>query len=185
MYVAVAALALTLSAAAERQTLSVDPAASVVRYHLNHKMHKVDGRSGAVEGKAVIEPDGRVLAMVRIPVATFDSGDANRDANMRETLDAGRYPFVVFKGVSSLVMPVAYGKTAPSTLRGELEFHGVKRPVDVPVSVDFQKDGSAKVHGKLAVSLDSFRVERPSLLFVKVDDQLGIEFDLALKRDAR
>ena len=185
MHVAVAALALTLSAAAERQTLSIDPAASVVRFHLDHKMHKVDGRSAAVEGKAVIEPDGKVLAMVRIPVASFDSGDANRDSNMRETLDAGRFPFVVFKGVSSIVTPVAYGRSAPTTLRGELDFHGVKRPIDVPVSVEFQKDGSARVRGAMTVSLDAHRVERPSLLFIKVDDELKIAFDLTMRRDAR
>jgi polyisoprenoid-binding protein YceI len=185
MYVAVAALALALTAAGERQSLSVDPAASSVRFHLNHKMHKVDGRSAAVEGKAVIEPDGKVLAMIRIPVATFDSGDANRDANMRETLEAGRFPFVVFKGVSSIVTPVSYGSAAPTTLRGELEFHGVKRPVEVPVAVEFQKDGTAKVRGKLAVSLDAFQIERPSLLFVKVDDDCEIQFDLTMRREAR
>jgi len=185
MYVAVAALALTLTAAGERQALSVDPAASVVRFHLNHKMHKVDGRSAAVEGKAVIEPDGKVLAMVRIPVASFDSGDANRDANMRETLEAGRFPFVVFKGVSSVVAPVSYGPATPATLEGELEFHGVRRPVKVPVSVEFQKDGSAKVRGTLDVSLDAFKVERPSLLFIKVDDDCAIQFDLTMRREAR
>lgn len=182
MHVVVAALALTLSAAAERQVLSVDPAASTVRFRVDHKLHKTDGRSAAVEGKAVIEPDGKVLAMVRIPVASFDSGDANRDSNMRETLEASRFPYVVFKGVSSVVTPVAYGKTAPTTLRGELEFHGVKRPFEVPVSVEFQKDGSAKVKGKLDVSLEAFGVERPALLFVKVDDRCPIEFELSLKK---
>lgn len=185
MHVAAAALALALSAAGERQSLTVDPATSVVRYHLDHKMHKVDGRSSAVEGKAVIEPDGKVLAMIRIPVASFDSGDANRDSNMRETLEAGRYPFVVFKGISSIVMPVAYGHAAPTRLRGELDFHGVKEPIEVPVSIDWQKDGSAKVHGAMTVSLDAHRVERPSLLFIKVDDPLKIQFDLTMRRDAR
>jgi polyisoprenoid-binding protein YceI len=185
MYVAVAVAALALTAAGERQSLSVDPAASVVRFHLNHKMHKVDGRSAAVEGKAVIEPDGKVLAMIRIPVATFDSGDANRDANMRETLDAGRFPFVVFKGVSSIMTPVAYGAAAPTTLRGELDFHGVKRPIDVPVSVEFEKDGTARVRGNVAVSLDAYEVERPSLLFVKIDDDCTIQFDLTMRRETR
>jgi polyisoprenoid-binding protein YceI len=183
MYATLAALALTLSAAGERQMLSVDPAASAIRFHLNHKLHEVDGRSATVEGKAVLEPDGRVLAMVRVPVASFDSGDANRDANMRETLEAGRHPFVVFKGVSSLVVPVAHGRPAEATLEGELEFHGVKRPLAVPVTVEFGEDGSARVRGKVDVSLEAHRVERPSLLLVKVDDRCRIEFDLALKRD--
>jgi polyisoprenoid-binding protein YceI len=142
----------------------------------------VDGRSSTLEGKAVITPDGKVLAMVRIPIASFDSGDANRDANMRETLEAGRHPFVVFKGVTSLVVPVAHGKPLETTLRGELDFHGVKRPLEVPMRIEFAPDGSANVRGKMKVSLDAHAVERPSLLFIKVDDTLAVDLDLRLKK---
>lgn len=177
-----AALALALlSGAAEPRTLSVDPAASVLRYHVNHKMHAVDGRSTAIEGKALIGDDGTVRTMVRVPVAAFDSGDANRDANMRETLDAGQHPFVVFKGVTSVPVPAAHGKALPTTLKGELDFHGVKKPVEVPVTVEFAADGSASVRGKLKISLEAFDVERPSLLFVKMDDDCTIDVDLKLK----
>lgn len=175
------ALALAVLGATEARTLSVDPAASSVRFQVNHKLHKVDGRSTAIEGKAVIDAEGKVLAMVRVPVAAFDSGDSNRDAHMRETLDAGRHPFVVFKGVTSLVVPASSGKEIPTSLRGELEFHGVKKPVEVPVSVAFAGDGSVSVKGKLAISLDAFGVERPSLLFVKVDDECTIDVDLKLQ----
>lgn len=181
MTATLAALAL-LVATATRETYTVDAAESVVRYHVVHKLHKVDGKTSKVEGKAVLDPDGKVLAMVRIPVATFDSGDANRDAHMRETLDAGKHPFVVFKGLTSLVVPAAHGKRIPMRLKGELDFHGVVRPIDVPVTVDFAADGSATVRGKLTVSLDAHRVERPSLLFVKIDDACTIEFDLKLRR---
>lgn len=182
MIPALAVLAL-LAAAPEQQALSVDPAASAVRYHLDHKMHSVDGRSSALEGKAVIASDGKVLAMVRIPVASFDSGDANRDSHMRETLDAGKHPFVVFKGVSSVLVPAAYGKAVPMTLQGELDFHGVSRPIAVPVSAEFGPDGSALVTGRMKVSLEAHRIERPSLLFVKVDDECAIEFSLKMRSD--
>lgn len=171
-----------LASAPEQHSLSLDPAASVVRYHLDHKMHAVDGRSTTLEGKAVISPEGKVLAMVRIPIASFDSGDANRDANMRETLEAGRHPFVVFKGVTSLVVPASSGKTIDATLHGELDFHGVKRPIDVPVKLEFAPDGSVAVRGAMKVSLDAHQVERPSLLFIKVDDTLAVDLDLKLRR---
>ncbi len=179
MTASLAALALAL---ASGQTLSVDPSATVIRFHVNHKLHEVDGRSASVEGKAVIQPDGNVLAMIRIPVSSFDSGDANRDAHMRETLDASKHPFVVFKGVTSLVVPVSHGKATPLRLRGELDFHGVTRPIDVPVTVEFAPDGTATVKGKLAVSLDAHGIERPSLLFVKIDDTCTVDFSLKLRR---
>src|SRR4051812_2819806 len=79
----------------------IDPAGSVVKFHLHHKMHEIYGRSSQIEGKALLGDDGKVMTMVRIPAGSFDTGDANRDSHMRETLEASKFPFVVFKGVTS------------------------------------------------------------------------------------
>jgi polyisoprenoid-binding protein YceI len=184
MTAALAAVALLLAGAPAPQAYTIDAAQSAIRYHVNHKLHTTDGRSSTIEGKAVIQPDGKVLTMIRVPVASFDSGDANRDSNMRETLEVSRYPFVVFKGVTSLVLPAAQGKPLPVKLQGELDFHGVKHPIEVPVTIEFANDGSAAVKGKLNVSLDSYRVDRPSLLMIKLDDDCAIQFDLKLRRGA-
>jgi polyisoprenoid-binding protein YceI len=180
MPAALAALALAL--AAGPQVLTLDGAASAVRFHVNHKLHTVDGVSRAAEGKAVLEPDGAVKTMVRIPVQTFDTGDSNRDSHMLETLEPGKFPHVVFKGVGKLEGAATPGKPVAVTLRGELDFHGVKRPVEVPVTVEFAADGSARVKGRFTVSLDAHRVERPSLLMVKLDDECAIALDLKLGR---
>jgi polyisoprenoid-binding protein YceI len=171
-------LALALVLATSR-VFAVDPAGSVVKFHLDHKMHKVDGKSSQIEGKAVVGEDGRVMAMVRIPAASFDTGDGNRDSHMRETLEVSKFPFVVFKGVTTLTVPVAHGKPIPMKLQGELDFHGVKQAMELPVEVSFS-DGGAVVRLKFAVSLDAHRIERPSLLFVKVEDQLLMDVQLKL-----
>ena len=175
------ALLALLVAGADPQVLTLDPAASPVRFHVNHKLHAVDGVSRAAEGKAMIDADGGVRAMVRIPVQSFDSGDSNRDSHMLETLQAGKFPYVVFKGVGK-VPGTAPGKPAQVVLRGELDFHGVKRAVEVPVTVEFGKDGSARVQGKMVVSLDAHQVERPSMFTIKLDDECSIAFDLKLGR---
>jgi polyisoprenoid-binding protein YceI len=174
-----ALLALLAAATPAPGAFTVDPAGSVVRFHLDHKMHKVDGRSTQVEGKAIVGDDGKVMTMVRIPAASFDTGDGNRDSHMRETLEISKYPFVVFKGVTSLTVPVSQGKPVETKLQGELDFHGVKRPLEVPVQISFGPDG-ATVKTKFAVSLEAHRIERPSLLFVKVDDQLLMDVELRL-----
>jgi polyisoprenoid-binding protein YceI len=174
-------LAAVLSAAG---AFVVDPAGSVVRFHLDHKLHAVDGKTSEIEGKAVVGEDGRVMAMVRIPAASFDTGDGNRDSHMRETLEVSKYPFVVFKGVTSLTVPVAHGKPTRVKLQGELDFHGVKQAMELPAEVSFAEDG-ATVRLEFPVSLDAHRIERPSLLFVKVDDQLKLMVELKLKGAAR
>jgi polyisoprenoid-binding protein YceI len=183
-----AALATLLLSAASPRTLSLDPGASEIRYHVVHKLHRVDAVTRSVEGRAVIGPRGHTLAMIRVPVASFRSGDGNRDAHMQEVLETGHYPFVVFKGIAELggaVMPAGTG--APETrveVQGEIELHGVKRQVVVPLGIVFAPDGGARVRGSFEVSLDSFHIERPSLLFVKIEDTCRIDVDLVF-REAR
>ncbi|HET6923440.1 MAG TPA: YceI family protein, partial [Anaeromyxobacteraceae bacterium] len=81
---------------------TLEPAKSVVRYHIVHKFHDVTGASSTAEGKAALQPDGKVLAMVRVPMRSFDSGERNRDADMLGVVEADRFPFVVFKGIAQL-----------------------------------------------------------------------------------
>jgi polyisoprenoid-binding protein YceI len=175
--------ALALAAPAGR-TFAVDPAASTLRYTLVHKLHTVEGTSRKIEGRAVLQPDGRILAMVRAPIASFDSGDSNRDAHMQEAMEVNAFPFVVAKaaGTFPAVAP-AGGAAAPAavTLEGELDLHGVKRPVSLPLELVLSPDGTARAKGRFDVSLDAHRIERPSLLFVKVDDAVRIDVDLVLR----
>jgi polyisoprenoid-binding protein YceI len=174
--------AVLLASSLASTTYVVDAGASVVKFHLHHKMHEVNGRSSQIEGKAILGDDGKVMTMIRIPTASFDTADANRDSHMRETLDAAKFPFVIFKGVTNVTVPVAYGKPIESKLDGELDFHGVKTPISIPAEISLSKDGGAVVNAKFPVDLDAHKVERPSLLFIKVDQ--NVELDVALKLKA-
>jgi len=176
-----AVLLLSMSLPA-RSTLSVDPKASSIKFHVDHSLHKVDGESKEVDGKAMAKDDGKVVALVRAPLASFHSGDSNRDAHMLEVLEAERFPMVVFRGV------VADGQKsaepgAPVEMRGEIELHGRKSLVKVPLKVESQPDGTLRARAAFDVSLDAHEVERPSLLFIKIADTCRIEVDLVLHRE--
>jgi len=54
---------------------------------------------------------------------------------MREALEAARYPYAVFKGVSSIPASRPAGAPLAVTLAGELDFHGLKRRIEVPFSI--------------------------------------------------
>jgi polyisoprenoid-binding protein YceI len=181
----IALAAAALAAAPEGRAFSVDPAKSVLGFHIVHKFHKVHGESRSLQGKALLSPDGAVQVMVRAPVASFDSGDGNRDGNMRDTLEAAKYPYVTFKAVGKLTPPKEYPARAEVELDGELDFHGRKRPEKVPVTVEFAAPDALHVTGRFAVSLDKYEVERPSLLFVKIEDACAIDVDFALRGEAR
>lgn|SRR5574341_131503 len=153
---------------------------STLSYHLAHRLHSVDGVSHAVEGKARLLPDGKVQVMVRARVDSFDSGNSNRDAHMLEVTDAARDPWVVLKAVADGVHVDAYPSELDVPLRGALVLHGVTRDVAVAAKVRFQSPERAEVTASFPVSLTAHAVERPSLLFIKVEDRVEIAARLSL-----
>ncbi len=164
-------------------SFAADPAASRLRYHVVHELHRVDAETGKVEGRAVVKPDGTVQTMVRAAVASFLSGDANRDAHMQETLETGRFPSVTFRGVARLGADLHVPPSLP--MDGEVELHGVRRPVHVVLAMEREGDGALRVRTSFEVSLDSFGIQRPSLLFIKIADACRIDVDLQLREERR
>lgn len=176
-----AALALSADPEAGR-AFAVAPG-SEVSYRAVHKLHAVVGLARAVEGRVRILPGGGVQAMVRARVDAFDSGNGNRDAHMREVTEAARYPFVTLKLAGRMPEPTSGPGAMDVALAGELTFHGRTRPVEVTAKVRFDTADRASVEGAFSLSLDAFEVERPSLLFVRIDDRLDLTARLVLEAE--
>ena len=182
-FVSVLLAAAIARAQAPATEFNVVPAESSITYHLVHKMHRVDGTSHKVEGKARLMPDGKAQVMIRVPSQSFDSGNVNRDAHMKEAVEAAKYPYVELKALGDgLTPPAQFPTTQKKTFKAQLSFHGVQQVFDLPVDVTW--DAANKVHANttFAISLDAYKVERPSLMFIKVNDALGIEAHLLFKK---
>lgn len=175
---------LIAGASAPADTYAIDPTVSHLSYHIVHKLHEVEAQSKAIEAKAILAADGTVQVMARAPVASFKSGDANRDEHMLEVMEAGTHPLVVFKATGHAEVPKTLPAVVTLPLTGELDFHGVHQVEQFPVSIDIAADGTAHVKGTMKVSLDKYKVDRPSLLFVKIDDVCTVGLDLTFKRVA-
>jgi polyisoprenoid-binding protein YceI len=146
-------------------------------------MHKVDGTSHKIEGKARLLPDGKAQVMVRVPAESFDSGNVNRDSHMKESVEAAKYPFIELKALGEGVTPPAtFPTTQKKTFKAQLTFHGIQQLLELPVELTW--DSPTKVHASttFAISLDGYKVERPSLMFVKVDDELKLDAKLVFNR---
>jgi polyisoprenoid-binding protein YceI len=160
--------------------------ASSLSYTLKHKLHEMEGKARPTEGRARLLPDGTLQVAVRANVVDFDSGNANRDAHMKEVVEAHKFPFVEFKGLASGVkVPDSFPAEVPVTLKGQVTFHGQKRPVEVPLKVTFTSASEASAEGSFGISLEAFKIERPSLLMVKVDDNLLLEPRLVLELEGK
>ena len=163
--------------------LSADPAASSINYHMVHKFHRFDASSKKLEGKVKILPSGVAQVAMRAPVESFDSGNSNRDAHMKEVTEAARFPHVELKGLcDSCAIPATFPTTVDKTLKAELSFHGIKKELEVPVKLTYESATRIHAVAHLSLSLDAFKIERPSLLFAKVDDELKLDVDVVLKQ---
>jgi len=179
--VAVAALlAFAAPGALADQLLSVVPQQSTLKYRIVHKLHEVEASSQELEGKALVKADGTVQVMVRGRVAGFRSGDTNRDEHMLEVMEAASFPTVTFKGIGKIAPPASYPARYDVPVTGELELHGKKLAETINVHIDMASPGSWRVAGTFDISLDKYGVDRPALLFVKIDDACHMTLDLAL-----
>ncbi len=93
---------------------------------------------------------------------------------MMETVEGERYPWVSVRGVlPGFKLPTTPG-TARISLQASVELHGiaVNHPVDVTLE---SKDGvHFQARFSFSESLTEHKIERPSLLFVPVDDLITI-----------
>lgn len=158
---------------------------STISYRLVHKFHAVEGVARAVEGKAIVAPDGGVRLAVRARVDAFDSGNSNRDAHMLEVTEAARFPFVTVKAVAEGLRVDAFPGAAELPLRGAIDLHGVSRELVATAKLAFTSPERAEAEATFPVSLTAHDVERPSLLFVRVEDRIEIVARLVLVREGR
>jgi hypothetical protein len=158
--------------------LNVIAADSQVDYHVVHPLHKVNGKSKKIQGSARILGSGRAQVSVSVDADSFDSGNANRDAHVKEVIEAAKHPKVEIKAIGDgLTLPTSFPSTVEKTFKVQVGFHGLEpRPTyDVPVKVTFESATRVRAQATIQLSLDAFKIERPSLMFKKVDDALKIE----------
>ena len=169
-------------ALADGAVFKLDAAHSTLTYKVVHKFHESVGVSKQVQGAAAFKGSD-ALVQLRATVDSFDSGNANRDAHMKETVEAARFPEVGLKGVlKGFKLPTTFPAQVKAQLEGQLSFHGETHPITVPVELEFES--ATQVHATTAFdfSLDAYKVERPALMFVKIDDACHISGDLRFVR---
>ncbi len=164
---------------------SVDAAHSSLTYHIVHKLHEVSGTSHDLETKARLLPDGTLQVMARAAIVSFKSGDGNRDEHMVEAVEGNKYPYVIFKGTAKVKMPDHFPAKEDVATVGEITFHGQTHKEKLPIQIAFTSPEQAKVTADFKISLDAYKVERPSLFFVKIDDACQIKADLAMVASAQ
>jgi len=169
---------LTSSVIAGAQTKQVEllKDESSITYRLVHPLHEIEATSKDATYQLEIDPIKKEIVSVSatVDVTTFDSGNSNRDSHAMEVIDAISYPEVSF--VSSSI--TQSGDSLRVT--GKLTFHGVTRDIVALAASKWSPD-KIEVRGSFVLSLTDFKIERPSLLMIPVEDALQFTFAAAWK----
>ena len=156
------------------QNPSFETTASSVTYSMVHKLHSWQGVSKDLKVATKWNEQKNEIEQISIVVnvATFNSGLSSRDSHMMEVLDGLTYPRIIFS--SSTVQYTTDG----ILVKGKLQFHGVERMIETKVKLE-KINNKWVFSGYLPVLLEDYKVERPGLLFVKVDNLVKINFQVA------
>jgi polyisoprenoid-binding protein YceI len=153
--------------------IAANKSESFLRYTLSHPMHESIGTTKDFICNAYYDANSKQISKIAVAatVASFDSQNSSRDSHALEVLEAIKYPKVTF--VSSAIKD----NGNELIINGELNFHGVKK--EITIKADQVKSNSDIIlKGDFYVSLDKFKVEKPSMMGVAVDDNLHMDFKI-------
>lgn len=151
----------------------IDKKKSTITYSMNHLLHAWDGTSSDLNGVVVVSPENTIQKVAIVSkVSAFDSKSSNRDAHMLEVTEALRFPNITFSS-TSIIEP----KNGELEIKGTLQFHGVSK--DIIFKGSSKNDGtSTNVTGEFIFLLEDFKIDRPSFMLQKVDNEVKVKFDI-------
>ena len=167
IYVLLALVLVSFSANAQVIRLRANQDESFLKYKLTHPLHEVEATSN--KGVCIVNIDTASKeikqTLVEAPVTSFDSGNSNRDSHAMEVIDAIKYPVAKF-----LSSDIVY-KGDTLIVSGAMTFHGITKNIifDAVQKMDGNK---LEIDGSFKLSLTAYKVDRPTLLMMPVDDLL-------------
>ena len=171
------------------QEFHVDTGARrVVRFVSRAPIEDFEGVTERIDGFVVVPAGGLKTGLMadgsefyfEVDLASLDTGIGLRNRHMRESyLETDAYPYATYSGRVVRVDAVA-GGSFRATVAGELEIHGIRRPLDIPC--DLTPEGTGyRVGCAWSVKLSEHDVRIPRLMFMKINEEIRLEVDFAVR----
>lgn len=146
-------------------------------FHSEVPLHTFSGVSEHLTGQINLET--KVIDFY-LDLETLETGIGKRDRDMRETLETETYPFAEFYG--KLTSPFVFSDTTAQevTALGTFKIHGVENNIEVKGLLKKTTNG-LHLSANWVLLLKDYKIEPPSILFVKVDQEQKIEIEAILK----
>ena len=146
---------------------------SLITYFGVHYLHKWKGSTSDVNGVVSYnKASEQYECSISVPLNTFSSGNDNRDSNMLVYCKAFDFPNINFQSTSI--------KVQENTLEieGRIEFAGKEKEIKTSAKLNGLDNNLFAIEGELDILLSEFEVERPSLLFVEIEDIVKIKYSI-------
>ena len=108
---------------------------------------------------------------ISVPLESLDSGNDSRDSNMLYYTESILYPIVSFKSEEFHFLE-DFNSTI--NVSGIIDFHGISIPTQVKIILQETENGIWGT-SDFSIGLDSFGVQKPSLLMIRISDIITIE----------
>jgi polyisoprenoid-binding protein YceI len=187
--IAILAILPVPTATAEEYVITAGDKHNLVIFESSAPLETFEGKSHEVSGFVNLDPSSladSIVIEVKADLASLDTGIGLRNKHMRENhLETETYPHAVFRGGRILeTSRNALGPGEPVTLkvRGEMELHGVKRDLIVPVEAAMEDDGRLKITARFDIALPDYEIDRPKFLMLKLNEVQKVTVDLVLVR---
>ena len=160
-------------------------AGSTVGFESKAPLESFHGETRVVGGRIRADLDhlaGDVEVTVDVDLATLDTGIGLRNRHMRENhLETDRYPQAVFRGARILTAEpaaLAPGGASEVVVAGELDLHGVVKPLTCRADLSLSRDGVLTIVADFPVRLSDHAIPRPGFLTMKLADEQRISLRL-------
>jgi len=139
-----------------------------------------------INGRVLLEDGEEAVPSIRdiqveVPVETMVSDKDRLQRHAHEAVKKEEHPTISFVA-SDVQVAEAEADSFSVVANGELTIKGNTRSVTLSAKGARQDGGTIRVRGEHRLTLSTFEVERPSLMFgaIKVKDPIRIGFDVAL-----
>lgn len=150
---------------AHAQEFSTDKAKATVDGETS--MASYTGTSNDLQGKVNTE---NLLVTFKIPLESIKTGVKGRDRDMYEVLEVEKFPYASFEGAITSDFDPEKKESQQVKVKGTFEIHGEKKPLEVTADLKPTDDGIT-FSASWPINISDFGIERPSVFFMKVDDE--------------
>ncbi|MCB0273862.1 MAG: YceI family protein [Calditrichaeota bacterium] len=127
---------------------------------------------------------GNSQLQMDVDLNSVETGIGKRDRDMRDRLATDKYPITTYKGAIVSAEKIDSAVTAYRVIsRGSISIRGVERELEVPALITIT-DGVMNVEARFEVKLSDFNIEIPTLMFLKVNENIRLYVNFFLNEAA-